>query len=216
MHRNTPNSRPAPNPLGFLSRLARPNPVRERCELCSAGLADEHEHLVEPAARRLVCACGPCAILFSARAGSKYRRVPRRVEDMSCLRLTDLQWEGFGLPIALAFFLHSSPAGRVVAVYPSPAGATESALPLDAWEELVAENPDLGDLEPDVEALLVNRVGEARNYFRVGIDRCYQLAGLLRTHWRGFSGGDALWAEIGRFFDDLKRRSGSGGGPANA
>jgi hypothetical protein len=40
------------------------------------------------------------------------------------------------------FFVHSAPAGRAVAVYPSPAGATESAL-LDAWEEFVAENPEL-------------------------------------------------------------------------
>jgi hypothetical protein len=180
--------------------------------LCSADLAEDHEHLVEPAARRLVCACTPCAILFSHRSGSKFRRVPRRVENLDGLRLSDLQWEGFGLPIALAFFLHSTPAGRVVAVYPSPAGATESALPLDAWEEFVAENPELRTLEPDVEALLVNRVGSARDHIRVGIDQCYRLAGLLRTHWQGFSGGAVLWAEIGRFFAELKRR----GGPVNA
>ena len=116
---------------------------------------------MEPAARRLLCSCTPCAILFSHRGGSKYRRVPRRVEDMAHLRLTDMQWEALGLPIALAFFLYSGPAGRMVAVYPSPAGATESALPLETWEELVAENAELRNLEPDVEALLVNRVGAA-------------------------------------------------------
>jgi hypothetical protein len=99
-----------------------------------------------------------------------------------------------------------------VAVYPSPAGATESALPLDAWEEFAADNPALGDLEPDVEALLVNRVGPARDYFRVGIDRCYKLAGIIRTHWRGFSGGTDVWTEIGRFFDNLRQRA----GPTNA
>jgi hypothetical protein len=177
-------------------------------------LADEHEHLVEPASRRILCACTACAILFGHRGDAKFRRVPRRVENLAGLRLTDLQWEGFGLPIALAFFLHSTPAGRMVAVYPSPAGATESALPLDAWEEFVAENPGLRDLEPDVEALLANRVGSARDYFRVGIDRCYRLAGIIRTHWRGFSGGTELWDEIGRFFAELKRQSGSEGGPA--
>src|SRR5262249_28192005 len=96
----------------------------------------------------------------------------------------------------------------VVAVYPSPAGATESALPLEAWDELVAENPGLANLEPDVEALLVNRVGAARDYFRVGIDQCYRLAGIIRTRWSGFSGGTAVWDEIGRFFEELKRRSG--------
>lgn len=196
-----------PNPLAALRRFAAPRPARERCELCGAALADDHEHLLEPAARRLVCACTPCAILFNHRGGSRYRRVPRRVEHLAGLRLSDLQWEGFGLPIALAFFLHSTPAGRVVAVYPSPAGATESALPLDAWEEFVAENPSLRGLEPDVEALLVNRVGSARDAFRVGIDQCYRLAGIIRAHWRGFTGGPALWDEIGRFFAGLKQRA---------
>ena len=55
-------------------------------------------------------------------------------------------------------------------------------------------------LEPDVEALLVNRIGEARECYRVGIDECYKLVGLIRTHWRGLSGGQAVWDEIGRFF----------------
>jgi hypothetical protein len=172
--------------------------------------------LLEPAARRLVCACTPCAILFGHRGDAKYLRVPRDVTNMSHLRLTDLQWEAFGLPIALAFFMYSTAAGRMVAVYPSPAGATESALPLEAWDELVAENPELAKLEPDVEALLVNRVGPARDYFRVGIDECYRLAGILRTHWSGFSGGSAVWEEIARFFATLRRRSGVAGGPPDA
>jgi hypothetical protein len=205
-----PTSRP--NPLASLRRFATPRPVRERCELCAADLADEHEHLVEPTARRLLCACTPCAILFGHRSGATYRRVPRRVEELAGLRLSDLQWEAFELPIGLAFFLHSTPAGRVVAVYPSPAGATESALPLDAWEEFVAENPPLRNLQPDVEAVLVNRTGPTRDHFRVGIDQCYRLAGIIRTHWRGFSGGTALWDEVGRFFDDLRTRAAPAGG----
>ena len=58
----------------------------------------------------------------------------------------------------------------------------------------------LRDLEPDVEALLVNRVGGARDYFRVGIDECYKLVGVIRTKWRGLSGGQDVWDEIGRLF----------------
>jgi len=193
------------NPLAFIRRFARPRPAHEQCELCSAELAEEHEHLLEPATRRILCACSPCAILFGHRGDAKFRRIPRAAESLTDFRLSDVQWEGFGLPVALAFFMHSTAAGRVVAVYPSPAGATESLLPLDTWEELVEENPTLRDLEPDVEALLVNRVGAARDYFRVGIDQCYRLAGLVRMHWRGFSGGDVVWAEIGRFFAELKR-----------
>ena len=206
MHAHTPSDRSS-SPLAFLRRFARPTPVRERCELCSAALADEHEHLVEPAAHRLLCACTPCAILFGHRGGSKFCRVPRRTDHLTDLRLSDVQWEGFGLPIGLAFFRHSTPAGRLVTVYPSPAGGTESLLPLDAWAELVDENPGLRDLEPDVEALLVNRVGAARDHFRVGIDQCYRLIGIIRTRWQGFSGGTAVWDEIGQFFDNLKRRA---------
>ena len=100
----------------------------------------------------------------------------------------------------------------MVGHYPSPAGATESALPLDAWEEFVAENPPLRNLQPDVEAVLVNRTGPTRDHFRVGIDQCYRLAGIIRTHWRGFSGGTALWDEVGRFFDDLRTRAAPAGG----
>ena len=192
------------NPLAFLRGIARRRANRERCELCSADLADDHEHLMEPAARRLLCSCTPCAILFSHRGGSKYRRVPRRVEDMAHLRLTDMQWEVFGLPIALAFFLYSGPAGRMVAVYPSPAGATESALPLEAWEELVAENAELRNLEPDVEALLVNRVGACAITSGSASTSATGSRGFCGRIWRGFSGGTKVWQEIAQFFETLE------------
>ena len=56
-------------------------------------------------------------------------------------------------------------------------------------------------MQPDVEALLVNRVGSAREYFLVPIDECYKLVGLIRIHWRGLSGGSLVWGEIAEFFD---------------
>jgi hypothetical protein len=62
-------------------------------------------------------------------------------------------------------------------------------------------------LEPDVEALLVNRIGDARECYRVGVDECYRLAGLIRTNWHGLSGGSEVWAAIARFFEALRRRS---------
>lgn len=198
------------SPLAALRRFARQRPNRERCSLCSADLADEHEHLFEPASRRLHCACTPCAILFGGRKDLKYVRTPRDVTDLTGLRLTDLQWEAFGLPVSLAFFLHNSTAGRMAVVYPSPAGATESLVPLECWEDVARDNPALQNLLPDVEAFLVNRVGSARDYFRVGIDHCYRLVGVMRSHWQGFSGGQALWDEVGRFFDDLRRRGSRG------
>ena len=190
--------------LAALRRFARPRDARERCELCSLGLADDHAHLVELSSRRLVCACDACAILFGHQGAGAYRRVPRRAQFLPDFRLTDVGWEALQLPVNLAFFLHSTPAGRVVALYPSPGGATEAAVPPDAWQMLAEDNPVLATFEPDVEALLVNRVGPARECYRAGVDKCYQLVGLIRTHWRGFSGGPAVWDEVGRFFAGLK------------
>jgi hypothetical protein len=204
------------NALRSLRRFARRTTVQERCELCSAKLAADHAHLVELASRRLVCACEACGILFNTEGVAKYRRVPRRVQLLRELHLPDIAWQGLGLPINLAFFLHSTAVGRVVAIYPSPGGATESLPPPDAWQTLVEDNPILTDLEPDVESLLVNRLGPAREYYRVGIDECYKLVGLVRTHWRSMSGGTEVWKEMGRFFADLKERAHSVGGTAHA
>lgn len=97
-------------------------------------------------------------------------------------------------------------------MYPSPAGATESLLTLDAWNSLVADNPLLNAMQPDVEALLVNRLGAMRGfpdaeYYQAPIDECYKLVGLLRTHWRGLSGGSEVWNQIHAYFADLKSRS---------
>ena len=69
-------------------------------------------------------------------------------------------WAGFRIPIGLAFLFRSSVTGGMVAFYPSPAGATECELALDAWDELVALNPLLETLEPDVEGLILNRLAE--------------------------------------------------------
>ncbi|HEY2341686.1 MAG TPA: DUF5947 family protein, partial [Chthoniobacteraceae bacterium] len=77
-------------------------------------------------------------------------------------------------------------------------------LPLSAWSTLVAENPALETLEPDVEALLVNRAGQARDYLIAPIDACFQLAGVIRLHWRGLSGGETVWGEITSFFARLR------------
>ncbi len=164
-------------------------------------------HLVERSSQRLLCACDACAVLFSGQGAARFLRVPRRVRFLPDFRLTDMAWEALQLPISLAFFLQSTKAGRVVAFYPSPAGATESQIPLESWQELEKENPVLRNLGADVEALLVNRVTGASACFLVGIDECYKLVGLIRTHWRGLSGGITAWQEITRFFDNLKARS---------
>jgi hypothetical protein len=181
----------------------------ETCELCSAKLGHGHQHLVEPSSRKLVCACDACTILFSSQEG-KYRRVPKRIRYLPDFHLTDAQWENLLIPINMAFFFHSTTAGRVVACYPSPAGPTESLLTLGSWEELVEQNRFLKTLEPDVEALLVNRVNRGHRqaeYYLAPIDECYKLTGLIRARWHGLSGGTEVWEEIEHFFDQLKERS---------
>jgi hypothetical protein len=204
---------PVPDrPLPALQRFLRPRPRVEVCELCSAVLGPEHQHLVEPAQRSLVCACDACAFLFSQQGRTKYKRLPRRVRFLPDLRITDGQWDSLAIPIGLAFLFHSSTLGRVVALYPSPAGATESLLSLATWNDLVEANPVLRDAESDVEALLVNRVGSLRGssgptHYLVPIDACYRLVGVIRAHWRGFSGGTELWQEVERFFADLDERA---------
>jgi hypothetical protein len=107
----------------------------------------------------------------------------------------------------MAFFFHSTPAERVVAFYPGPMGATESLLELGAWEAIEGANPVLAGMEPDVEALLVNRARGANDCWLVPIDDCYGLVGLIRTRWRGLTGGKDVWEEIGRFFAALDRRA---------
>ncbi len=153
------------------------------------------------------CCCSACATLFRGQAGGRYGSVPRDLQRLDGFRMTDAQWQNLAIPIGLAFLFESTRAGSVVAVYPSPAGGTESAPMQDAWEDLVRDNPTLGNLAADVEALLVNRVNGAREYYRVPIDECYKLVGLVRSKWRGFTGGVDLWDEIAAFFTSLKARA---------
>jgi hypothetical protein len=145
-----------------------------------------------------------CAILFCDQGNQRFRRVPRRCDVLHDFRLDDSTWESFLIPINLAFFFRHSAHERVVAMYPSPAGATESLLELDTWDELGEANPILRQFAPDIEALLVNRVGSSRDYYRVSIDRCYELVGLIRLRWRGLSGGNTVWEEIAKFFQKLQ------------
>lgn len=194
-------------PFAALRRFIRPRKIVERCDLCSVELFAEHQHLINPKTRQLSCACEACAILFSDQTDGRFKRVPRRASFLPDFRLTDMQWDGLMLPIQLAFFFHGTPEGKVIALYPSPAGATESLLSLETWEEIVQENAVLQKMQADVEALLVNRVGEKREYFIAPIDKCYELVGLIRANWRGLSGGVEVWKEIEQFFAKLKERS---------
>ncbi len=188
--------------------------------MCSIDLAVEHQHLIDPAARKLICACDACAILFSSQGATKYKRVPRRIRFLPQFQMSEAQWDGLMVPIEMAFFFKSGATGKVAAFYPGPAGATESLLSLEAWSDIEQENPALLEMQPDVEALLANRVGATRGvaaqYYIVPIDECYKLVGLIRLHWHGLSGGTEVWREVTKFFASLKERAETGGGEQNA
>ncbi len=163
----------------------------------------------------MICACGPCGFLFNnpGAGGGGYRRVPDRYLSDPDFRLSDAQWDALQIPVGMAFFLHNSAQGRVIACYPSPAGATESELELPDWSAGVGGSRLAAELEPDVEALLVRKqkagrgideAGRADGCMLVPIDACYRLVGLVRLHWRGFDGGADAWREIDGFFDALR------------
>jgi hypothetical protein len=178
-----------------------------RCELCGGPLGEPHPHLFEPAARKMRCACGPCSLLLGHRGDPRYRNVPRRLLYLDGFRMTDAAWDELGVPVHLAFFFRSSAEAKVVALYPSPAGTTESLLPLAAWDDLAADNPVLSAMEPDVEALLVHRVEGAREHFLVPIDRCFELAGLMRARRGALFGGGGVPEDVIRFLARLKEEA---------
>ncbi|MFY9826032.1 MAG: DUF5947 family protein [Thermoanaerobaculia bacterium] len=198
--------------IGRLRELLKPRPrvaSEERCELCGVPIPPEHRHLVNLETRSLVCACRPCGLLFThaGAAGGKYRTIPERYLFARDLVLTAAQWESLQIPVDIAFFFHNSALGHGAAFYPSPAGATESLLPLGTWEELKARNPLLAGLEPDVEALLVYKRSGGFECYVVPIDACYELVGRIRLRWKGFQGGEEAWSEIGAFFAGLREKS---------
>lgn len=195
------------SPFATLRNFASQRPPMERCELCGNEIADEHPHLIEPPTRQIICSCRACMILFDNPNDARYKVIPDRARYLENFNLSDVTWGGLMIPIQLAFFFNSSIEEKIVALYPSPAGATESLLSLESWDEIVEDNPILKDLKTDVEALLVNRVGDKHEYYIAPIDECFKLVGLIRGHWRGLSGGTVVWREIKKFYEDLRKNA---------
>src|SRR5262249_42039844 len=155
----------------------------ERCDLCGLPIPDDHRHLLALVERRIVCSCEAC---WAMRAGEgDYRPTGNRTLWLPELDVPDDLWASFQIPIGLAFFMHSTVTACVVAMYPSPAGATESELHFDTWRRMVELNPALDDLEPDIEGLIVNRLSDPAAYPIPPIDRCYALTGAMQLTWEG-------------------------------
>ncbi|BAU81338.1 hypothetical protein SLA_0383 [Streptomyces laurentii] len=215
-----------PAPTG-LRRFTTPRPPREeRCELCGTRLADgRHRHLADTDQRSLVCACGPCAQLMDRSTGpstgpstspstdpstfprGRFRAVPDRFLADPAHRVDDTVWEALRIPVSVAFLFRNSALGRAVALYPSPAGATESELEDPAWQSVRDATRLAAGLEPDVEALLLRRHGGRTECFLVPIDVCYELVGRMRLHWRGFDGGAEARSDLDAVFARVRGRA---------
>ena len=148
--------RPAPR------RFCDRRPARCRrgaCELCArAALPPEHRHVVnlgdaQPALRL------PAVLICCSRTRRGGRQVPLGSRALPLRPRSRAHRARSGTRCRSRSASRSSsttaPSAAAAAFYPSPAGATESLLPLETWEELAAANPLLASLEPDVEALLV-------------------------------------------------------------
>ena len=150
------------DPLAAVRRLRRmpsePRPrAGETCEICREAVGPEHNHLVDLERRTLMCACRLCWLLFAPEGagGGHYKAVPERYVAFPDLELSHGEWDALQIPVSVAFFFLNSSIDRVAAFYPGPAGATESLLSLDTWDELALAHPELAALVPDVEAFLV-------------------------------------------------------------
>lgn len=197
---------------GLRRFLERPKPAAapgERCEMCTEPIPAGHSHVVNLEARNLMCTCRPCWLLFTREgaAQGRYRAVPERYLYDPDAAITPVQWDAISIPVSMVFLFENSQLGRFVAFYPSPAGATESMLELRTWADILAANPHLAEVTPDVEALLVRRDGDRFECWLVPIDACYELVGLVRMHWKGFDGGQEAWEAIDGFFDAVRERS---------
>jgi hypothetical protein len=191
---------------------SRPEPVEGlRCEMCAEPIADRHQHVVDVESRALMCTCRPCYLLFiDASADLRYRSVPERYLTFPTFELGRPQWDELEIPVGLAFFFINSKLGHTIAFYPGPAGATESELPLGAWDAVVDRNPAITVVLPDTEALLIRAPGDERalgECYLVPIDACYELVGELRRVWRGFDGGQDAREQLEGFFGRVAARS---------
>jgi hypothetical protein len=224
--------------LAARAREGQPTPgarPEEACEMCAAEIPADHGHLADLEQSTLMCACRACYLLFThSQAGrGRYRAVPDRYRSDPAHPLSPADWDALEVPVGLAFFLRSGD-GELTGFYPSPAGATECRLDLQAWQRIARSHPMLTAAEPDVEAVLIYRAdarssdrinrADARSSdrihrpgaggaaagvecFLVPIDACYELAGRMRLRWRGFDGGSEARASIAEFLDDVRSRA---------
>ena len=182
----------------------------ERCEMCGEPAGNPHGHVVDVTNRRLLCACRPCYLLFTRpdAGGGRLRAVPDRYASDPAHPIGRAEWDRLGIPVGSVFLLRGE--NGVTAFYPSPAGATECLLDLDALADLAKNHPLLSAAEDEVEAVLVRAESDTDpvdsyvDAYVVPIDACYELVGTVRLYWRGFDGGPEARSAIDAFYDRVR------------
>lgn len=169
----------------------------------------------------------------SAAGGRHYLLLPERRLRLGGFRIGPMLWARLGVPVGLAFFVRDGASGQVSVGYPSPLGVTRSAVGPEVWEEVTRGYPESAGIADDVEALLVHRTNgtggadgwaspqspastginettesketteSTDEHWIVPLDDCYRLAAVVRTHWRGLSGGPEVREHIDAFFAGL-------------
>jgi hypothetical protein len=180
-----------------------PQPIEANCDICGTSMPEEHRHLLQLEERSLMCVCESCYALRSGDA--EFRPTGSRVVWLDGFGMPDELWARFGIPIGLAFFLRTT--DRIVALYPSPAGATESDVDMVAWAELRRRNPELADMDSESEVLIVDRIRAPHRFAIAPTDEAYRLVGLVKANWQGISGGSGVREAVDAFFDELRERT---------
>lgn len=188
----------------LLRRLIHFGTAENVCAFCQSIDSSHYCRLLDVPCRNIICACEECA-KHVAPLDENYKPIPCQTRALPDFQMTDYQWDGFALPINAAFFQFDTLAGEIVAVYPGAEGAVRAELTDDQWSALREENPVLADMQADVEALLVNRIGIAREYYIAPIDKCLELAERVSARWRETSSGEAVCREIEEFFSALRK-----------
>jgi hypothetical protein len=173
--------------------------ARERCDFCSQAVGPEHAHVLDENGAPK-CACMACALLFPEQTVAQFRRIDSRAQRLPMEIFSEAQWAALGIPVGLAWFFRDAKDGRLRAMYPGAAGSVEGRAQVAPEAGMPAM---ILTLEPGTEALLVRRSAQKGECWRVSMDHCWRLAGLLRRHWRGFAGGADVHARVDAFFTGL-------------
>ncbi|MBB2941033.1 hypothetical protein FB565_000737 [Actinoplanes lutulentus] len=163
-----------------------------RCGVCATRTSTGGLHLVDLAQRSLVRGCADCH-----QNPGELRPVPDRYLELPGEVTAQETWDDLHVPAGLAFVWRAD--DRLLVCGPAPDRAVEHDLPVTVWERMIKRHPAFATLRPGVEALIIRRAGA----FLVPIDACYELAGLLRTSWRGFDGARDTRGSLTMFFAKL-------------